>query len=95
MRGVAHDEDAVLLHVGGEAVVHRPGVGRDEVDFEVRDTDQLAGDLRCHRFVHNGGGLVDVVSPDDQPFVPGANHADKAHADAADIGAGLHDPVKD
>jgi hypothetical protein len=56
--------------------------------------DKLAGHLRCQRCVHHRGGLVDVVAPDDQPFVPGPDHADQAHADPAHIGAGLHDPVK-
>lgn len=42
---IAHDEDAVLLQVGGEAVVHRSAVGGDPLDFPVRHPDQLAGDL--------------------------------------------------
>jgi hypothetical protein len=38
--------------------------------------------------------LVDVIAPDDKPFVPGPDHPHEAHADTADIGAGLHHPVE-
>ena len=38
--------------------------------------------------------LIDVVAPDDQPLVPRAHHAHEAHADAADVRARLHNPVK-
>ena len=53
-----------------------------------------AGNLGRHCRINLGRGLVDVVPPDDQPFVPGADHADKTHTDAADVGSGLHDPIK-
>ena len=39
--------------------------------------------------------LADVVAPDDEPLVPRPDHADQAGADAADVRAGLDDPVED
>jgi hypothetical protein len=45
---------------------------------------------RCRQPVR----AVDVIAPDDQPFVPGPDHPHKTHADTADIGAGLHHPVE-
>ena len=95
VRRVAHDEGAARLHVGGEAVVHRPGVGAQKLDLQVRIADQLARDLGGKGGIDHGGRLGDVIAPDDQPFVPGPHHTDKAHADPAHIRAGLHDPVKD
>ena len=39
--------------------------------------------------------LGDVVSPDDQPFVPRPHHPDQPQTDAADVRAGLQHPVQD
>ena len=48
-----------------------------------------------HRTVKQRLVAHDVVAPDDQPLVPRADHAHQAHADPADVGARLHDPVQD
>ena len=56
--------------------------------------DQLARDMGGKFLVHVGSGLVDIVAPDDQPLVPGPDHAHQTHTDTTDIGAGLHYPVK-
>lgn len=63
--------------------------------FELGVADQLAGDTgrELRRDFRLGG--VDVVAPDDQPLVPRPDHAHEAHADAADVGTGLHHPVED
>ena len=67
----------------------------EQFDLELRIADQLArnfgGEFRRHR----GRRLVDVITPDDKPFVPRPHHANETHADPANIGAGLHDPIED
>ena len=94
VRRIAHDEHAPVLHVGRVHVVDGPSVGRNQLDLQFRVAHELARHLRGHFFVHLGGGLVDVVTPDNQPFVPRAHHAHEPHADAANVRAGLHDPVE-
>ena len=93
VRRVADDEHPGRLHVGGVHIVDGPGVGADQFDLERRITDQLPGQRGRHRRVHLWRGFVDVIAADDQPFVPGAHHADLAHADAASTGPGLHHPI--
>ena len=94
MGGIAHDEHAVFLHFGGVGIIHRPGVGRDQFDLKFGVTDQLTRDVGSHRLIHHWRGFVDVVAPDNQPFVPRPDHPHEPHADAANIGTRLHDPVE-
>ena len=94
VRRIAHDEDPPVLHVGRVHVVDGPSVGRDQLDLQFRVAHELPRHLRGQFFVHLGGGLVYVVAPDNQPFVPRAHHSHQPHADAAHVRAGLHDPVE-
>mgnify|MGYP001814498803 CR=1 FL=1 len=70
MCGIAHDEDATPLHVGCEGIIYRPGVGAEEFDLQFRIAHQLAGNTGRKRFIDLGCRFIDVVAPDDQPFIP-------------------------
>ena len=94
VRRITHDEDAALRHLSRIGIINRPRTGTDQVDLKFWITDKLARNVRRHCFVNNGGGLVDVVTPDDQPFVPRTDTADKAHSDAPYIRSGLHHPIQ-
>jgi hypothetical protein len=91
---VAHDEDTARLHVRGVHVVDGPGRYRGNLRLQRLVADQVAHHLGGKGVVDNRFRAVDVVAPDDKPFVPGPDHPHKTHADAADIGAGLHHPVE-
>ena len=78
----------------GIEVVDCPGGHRLDLDRDGVVADQVVRDLGGEGVVHLRRALVDVVAPDDQPLVPGPHHAHQPHADAAHVGAGLHDPVE-
>ena len=94
MRGVAHAEDTAALHRRRIHVVDRPGGDRLDLDRQVRFADQIAHHLGGESRIDLGRRLVDVIAPDDQPFVPRPHHAHQPHADAADIRARLHHPIE-
>ena len=91
---IPHDEHSAIGHLGCVSVVDGPGVGADQVNLQLGIPDQLARHVRRHLLIHIRRGFVDVISPNDQPFVPRADTADQTHADPAYIRAGLHDPVE-
>jgi hypothetical protein len=64
------------------------------IDLEVGHAQQVAHDLRGRRLVDDGGLLVDVVPPHDEPLVPGPHHPDQAGTDAADVRPRLNHPVE-
>ena len=59
-RHFIYDEYPTLLHLGGEAVVHGPGIGAEQFDLELWIADQLArnfgGEFRRHG--EEGGWLM-------------------------------------
>ncbi|MCY1231323.1 hypothetical protein D9M72_437680 [compost metagenome] len=94
VRGIAHAEDASVRHRRRIHVVDRPGRDLLDRDVQILHADQVAHHLLRMGFVNGRCRLVDVVSPDDQPLVPGADHAHEAHADTADVGPRLQHPVE-
>ena len=93
--GVAHAEHAALAVAGGVHLVVAPQRRRADRDRDRVVADQAVDDPRRGLVVELGRQFVDVVAPDDQPLVPRAHHAHEAHADAADVRAGLQHPVQD
>lgn len=94
MGGIAHAEDAAIRHCGGVHIVDGPGRDRLDGHLEIGIADQIAHHFLRMRFVHFRRRLVDVVTPDDQPLVPGPDHPHQTHADAADVSTRLQHPVK-
>ena len=94
VHGVADAEHAAARVLERIHVVDGPDRGRLDPDRNRMVADQVVGDLGRHRVGDLRRRLVDVVAPDDQPFMPGPHHPHQTHADAADVGAGLHDPIE-
>ena len=95
MRGVAHDKHASLLQRCRIGIVYGPSIGREEFDFQFWIAHQLASHACCKFRCHLGRRFIDVISPDDQPFVPWTDHTHQSHAYPSNIGPRLHNPVKD
>ena len=93
--GVAAAEDAALGVLGGPGLVDLPGGDVLDLDLDVRVADHLADAGQDGLGTQVGFGAVDVVAPAGDPFGPGADGAEGAHADLAVAGAGGHDPVQD
>ncbi len=92
--GITHAKHAPVLHAGRIHIVHRPCTSAQQFDLEIRLSYQLARDRSGPCLVDYRGWLVDVIAPDDQPFVPGSDHTNQAHADSAYFCARLHDRIQ-
>src|SRR6266487_2399465 len=92
--GITHAEHAPVRVARCVQVVDAPERRGADLDWDGVVADQGVRDSGCRLVVDVGWGIVDVVAPNDEPFVPGTHHADGAHPDTADVGAGLQHPVE-
>ena len=94
VNGVANAEHATARVFQRVHIVHGPNRSGLDLDRNVVVADQIMRDLRRHGVGHRRRRLVDIITPDDEPFAPGPHHADQSHADAADVRTRLHHPVE-
>ena len=92
---VAGAEHPAAVQGGRVLLVVAPQRRSGDLDLELGVTDQVADDVASGVLGHFRWRLGDVEAPDDEPLVPRPDHPHEAGPDAADVGAGLDDPVED
>ena len=95
MARVSHAEHPARRIAGHGGAVVRPQGDVLDLDVDRVVADQAVGDAARLVLVDLRRRLADVVAPDEQPLVPGPDHPNDAHPDAADRRARLEDPVQD
>jgi hypothetical protein len=91
---VPHAEHAAGLQMRRVHLVVAPQRGAGDFHLDIGQAQQVPNDLNGGLLVDDRRGLADVVTPDDEPFVPRPDHAHQPGADAADVRAGLDHPVQ-
>ena len=92
--GITHTEHAPMRVARCIQMIDAPERCGADLNRDGVVSDQVLHDPGCRRLVEDRWRFVDVIAPNDQPLIPGTHHADGAHPDATDIGAGLQHPVE-
>ena len=95
MHCIAQAKNSPIGVFQGVHAVYRPGRCRVNFDWNIAITNQLMQHLFCIVFSNIRFTFVNIVAPDTQPFIPGANHPNQGNAESGQFPPWLNYPVQD